>query len=69
MEGWEIDRALVTYHKKIGSGSFGTVYLGSYFGKYINRSSSIIFNLIPSILFILSNDHFAKCCSHHYVLN
>ncbi|KAL3981872.1 Protein tyrosine kinase family protein [Acanthocheilonema viteae] len=33
MEGWEIDRALVTYHKKIGSGSFGTVYLGSYFGK------------------------------------
>ncbi|OZC08368.1 kinase domain protein [Onchocerca flexuosa] len=33
MEGWEIDRSLVTYHKKIGSGSFGTVYLGSYFGK------------------------------------
>ncbi|VDN18422.1 unnamed protein product [Gongylonema pulchrum] len=32
MEGWEIDRSLVTYHKKIGSGSFGTVYLGSYFG-------------------------------------
>lgn len=34
MEGWEIDRALVTYQKKIGSGSFGTVYLGSYFGEY-----------------------------------
>ncbi|VDN60761.1 unnamed protein product [Dracunculus medinensis] len=33
VEDWEIDRSLVTYHKKIGSGSFGTVYLGSYFGK------------------------------------
>ncbi|KHN71040.1 Raf -like protein serine/threonine-protein kinase [Toxocara canis] len=33
MEDWEIDSSLVTYNKKIGSGSFGTVYGGSYFGK------------------------------------
>ncbi|VDM42102.1 unnamed protein product [Toxocara canis] len=31
MEDWEIDSSLVTYNKKIGSGSFGTVYGGSYF--------------------------------------
>ncbi|MFH4977752.1 hypothetical protein AB6A40_004461 [Gnathostoma spinigerum] len=33
MADWEIDRNLVTYQKKIGSGSFGTVFVGSYFGK------------------------------------
>ncbi|VDK49849.1 unnamed protein product [Anisakis simplex] len=32
VEDWEIDSSLVTYNKKIGSGSFGTVYGGSYFG-------------------------------------
>lgn len=36
MEDWEIDPSQVTIHKKIGSGSFGTVYCGYYFGKFFS---------------------------------
>jgi hypothetical protein len=33
MEDWEISRNAVTIGRKIGSGSFGTVFRGEWFGR------------------------------------
>lgn len=39
LEEWEINASDVVYHRKIGSGSFGTVFKGTYFGKNEHQGS------------------------------
>ena len=35
IEDWEIPRNAVTIYRKIGSGSFGTVFQGDWFGRVL----------------------------------
>lgn len=37
LEEWEIDQSSVSQGRKIGSGSFGTVFKGEYFGMLNER--------------------------------
>uniref|UniRef100_A0A914BYL5 Raf homolog serine/threonine-protein kinase n=1 Tax=Acrobeloides nanus TaxID=290746 RepID=A0A914BYL5_9BILA len=69
LEEWEINASDVVYHRKIGSGSFGTVFKGTYFGNVAIKKLNVG-NPGPALLKAFKNEvAVLKNTRHGNVLN